>query len=157
MNLLLQRYSDNLESTLGLMFDMTTQFARFQCYTLEDEHRDVKVKGETRIPAGRYELKLRECDTPMTKKYRKKYPWFKYHIEIMDVATHSYCYLHVGNRDSHTDGCVLLGNSVNNNTNDSGFLGDSASAFEKLYKKIVPKLVAKKQCYIEIRDEEFFE
>ena len=31
----------------------------FECYTLEDEVRDVKVHSETAIPLGEYEVKLR--------------------------------------------------------------------------------------------------
>ena len=31
----------------------------FECYTLEDEVRDVKVMHETAIPLGEYEIKLR--------------------------------------------------------------------------------------------------
>ena len=31
----------------------------FECFTLEDEVRDVKVHSETAIPLGEYEIKLR--------------------------------------------------------------------------------------------------
>ena len=31
----------------------------FECFTLEDEYRDLKVRGETCIPDGEYEIKLR--------------------------------------------------------------------------------------------------
>ena len=50
------RYSSSSESTLGL-FMINDQF---QCYTLEDEFREVKVKGQTRIDAGTYKLELRK-------------------------------------------------------------------------------------------------
>ena len=33
----------------------------FECYTLEDEQRDVKVMHETCIPEGTYKIKLRNA------------------------------------------------------------------------------------------------
>ena len=47
MKLKVYRYSSQSQTTLGaLQID-----GKFECYTLEDQHQDVKVKGETRIPA----------------------------------------------------------------------------------------------------------
>ena len=43
------------------------------CFGLEDEYRATKVTGETRIPAGTYQIKLREILSPMTKRYRGKF------------------------------------------------------------------------------------
>ena len=54
-----QRFSSQSDSTLGILFDVTDG-RKFLCFTLEDEAREVKVKGETRIPAGTYKLKLRK-------------------------------------------------------------------------------------------------
>ena len=52
MNLTLKRFEETNAATLGkLHID-----DEFQCYTLEDGHRDIKVAGETRIPAGKYSL-----------------------------------------------------------------------------------------------------
>lgn len=43
----LNRINDNTNSTIGyITFENSVK-----CFTLEDEHRDIKVKGETRIPA----------------------------------------------------------------------------------------------------------
>ncbi len=133
----LLRYSDNNESTLGLlMLDW-----QFFCHTLEDEYREVKVMGETRIPGDIYELALRKVLSPMTKRYRERFPdWFKWHIQIMDIPTHEFAYLHVGNDDDDTDGCPLLADNANNNTIEHGFIGSSAPAFERFYKKIYPIL-----------------
>lgn len=150
MNLLLQRYSDDGESTLGLLF----VDRRFECYTLEDERRGVKVAGETRIPAGTYPLQLRQVLSPMTERYRARYPWFTWHVEIDDVPGFDFVYLHVGNKDADTDGCILLGDTVNNNAVGDGFLGTSAVAFERWYKRVVPHLEAGGTTILEIRDED---
>ena len=82
MKIELLRYSDSGDDTLGLMFID----GYFQCYSLEDEFRNIKVAGETRIPAGTYEIGFREAESPMTDKYRSIYPdFFDYHIHIKDV------------------------------------------------------------------------
>ena len=52
MNLKLVRYSDNKESTLGILF----LDDEFLCYTLEDTHRKEKIAGQTRIPEGKYKI-----------------------------------------------------------------------------------------------------
>lgn len=105
---------------------------RFECYSLEDEQRDIKVDGETCIPSGRYEIKKRQVDSPLTLRYRKKFNWFDYHLELQDVPGFDYVYAHIGNNDNHTDGCVLVGESINSD----GFLGSSTSAFKKFYQKV---------------------
>ena len=53
------RISSQKDSTSGLLFEVNNGKRTFLCYTLEDEQRDVKVWGETRIPAGTYKLGLR--------------------------------------------------------------------------------------------------
>ena len=54
------RVSSGKDSTSGLLFEIDNNKRTFLAYTLEDEQRDVKVWGETRIPAGTYKLKLRK-------------------------------------------------------------------------------------------------
>ena len=109
---------------------------QFECYTLEDEERAKKVKGETAIPSGQYEIVFREVESPLTIKYRNRFKWFKWHLMIRDVPNFENVYIHVGNNESHTDGCILVGDSINTD----GFLGSSSKAFERLYKKIEKEL-----------------
>ena len=53
MDLLVLRFSSQEDSTSGLLFEKTEGMGlRFLCYTLEDEARALKIKGETRIPSG---------------------------------------------------------------------------------------------------------
>jgi len=151
MNYILQRYSDDGQSSLGLLFDDSR---KLKAYTLEDERRDEKVKGETRIPAGTYELRLLKSVTPMTERYRAKFPWFSYHVEVSKVIGFSNVYIHVGNKDKDTDGCILLGDSANNNIHTDGFISGSADAYKRWYQTIVPYLETHK-AFITIRDEEY--
>ena len=59
MQLELLRISSQEDSTNGILFDVTNGQRKFLCYTLEDQHQDIKEYAETRIPAGCYEIKLR--------------------------------------------------------------------------------------------------
>lgn len=130
MKLHLLRYSDDGDSTQGLLFVNGV----FQCYTLEDEERSQKVKGETRIPEGTYEIKQREVLSGLTKRYRSKYPWFDYHFELQNVPDFQYVYIHIGNKDEHTDGCILVGDIAYNNKVQEGAIGTSTNAFKRLYR-----------------------
>jgi len=156
MNLILTRFSDNGKSTLGLLHHKET--GKFLNYTLEDEFRAVKVKGETRIPAGYYELKIRKEDTPLTVKHRTAYgTWFKYHIEVTNVPNFSGIYIHAGNTDDHTDGCLLVGNSQNNHhTVQNSPLTSSIDGTRRVYELVYPELEAGRKVYIQIRDEKEF-
>jgi hypothetical protein len=141
---ILQRYSDNRESTLGLLFKVlpTGQGDKlvFQAYTLEDEAREVKVMKETRIPAGTYTVDVQKADTPLTLKYRAKYPWFKNHLEIKNVPGFTGIYIHLGNRDDDTDGCILLGDVASNNIIGDGSISNSTIAFKRFYQSVYDNL-----------------
>lgn len=132
MKLHLLRYSDDGDSTQGLLFVDGV----FQCYTLEDEERSIKVKGETRIPEGTYEVKQRKVISGLTQKYRDKYPWFDFHFELQDVPNFKYVYIHIGNYDDHTDGCILVGDIGYNNKVQEGAIGSSRNAYKRLYRKL---------------------
>lgn len=157
MNLILTRFSDNGKSTLGLLHHKET--FKFIGYVLEDEFREKKVKGETRIPAGYYELKIRKEETPLTVKHRTDYgQWFKYHIEVTGVPNFQGIYIHAGNNDTHTDGCLLIGNTQNNHHTVQGNpLVSSVDGMRRVYELVYPELEAGHKVFIQIRDEkEFF-
>lgn len=151
INLDVFRYSDNGNSTLALLFVNGVFF----CHALEDEHRDEKVAGETRIPAGVYQLGIQDAVTPLTERYRSKYEWFENHIHVKDVPNFESVYIHIGNDEKNTDACLIVADNANNNTIAKGFIGSSTPAFKRLYEKIYPEL--KKQAgVIRYHDEVFF-
>jgi hypothetical protein len=126
------RFYDDGKSTSGLLFIDD----KFECYTIEDQHRDVKVKGDTRIPNGTYKLDLRIEGTHHTD-YKKKFP--KEHIgmlHVLDVPGFEYILIHIGNTEADTAGCLLVGNQINK----EGKLIDSTGAYLSLYKKVAPKI-----------------
>jgi hypothetical protein len=74
MNLLLDRFNSDEESTSGILSEVHNQkYNEFLGFTLEDEHRVYKVSGETRIPAKIYQIKIRN-EGGLTKKYAQMYP-----------------------------------------------------------------------------------
>lgn len=157
MHLILQRFSDNRDSTLGLLFkkmaDGRGERTHFMSYTIEDEYRSEKVSKETRIPAAFYELKLRKELTPLTIKYRKRFNWFTYHIEVTNVHNFTGVYIHVGNTDDDSAGCILVGDNADNNTLGAGSISNSLQAYTRIYQQIVSQLEGGNKVHLEIRDE----
>jgi hypothetical protein len=135
MKLEVIRFSSGTDSTNGILIDKTNN--KFLAYTLEDEYRDEKKFGETRIPEGTYKLGLRKVGGYHTK-YSKRFS--DIHIgmlHVLDVPNFEYILIHCGNTDEHTAGCLLVGDSQENNqiTKD-GFIGKSTQAYRRIYPDI---------------------
>jgi len=73
MNITLQRINRGTDSTIGSLFIGAGAGLYFHSFTCEDEQRNIKVRNETRIPAGRYEIKLR-TEGGFHAKYSNRYP-----------------------------------------------------------------------------------
>jgi len=134
----------------------TVSFCRYNgelyMYGMEDEHREIKVSGETRIPAGTYKLGIKRTVTPKTESYRKRFSWFDKHIEIMGVENFTNVYIHVGNYEADTDACYLTGNNPSINTIEPGKVSASVDTFKRFYHQFYPMLQAGKDVYIEFID-----
>lgn len=137
MKLEVLRFSSQVDSTSGLLFEITGVKRHFLCYTLEDERRAFKVKGETRVPAGTYKIELR-TEGGFHGRYSKKYPGV--HIgmlHIQDVPNFEYILIHTGNTDEHTAGCLIVGDAQENNKIIAdGFVGKSVNAYKRIYPSI---------------------
>ena len=132
------RISSGKDSTSGLLFEIDRGKRTFLAYTLEDEQRDVKVWGETRIPAGTYKLKLR-TEGGFHSRYLAKYSadFHKGMIWVQDVPGFEYILWHTGNTDEHTAGCLILGNTqTNNRIAKDGFIGSSVDAYKFVYPRV---------------------
>jgi hypothetical protein len=140
----MSRKANNGNTTLG---KMGNKF--FEIDTLEDEPREVKVKGETRIPKGRYEIKERKVLSDKTKKYRAKFPWFTWHLELQDVKGFDYIYIHIGNKETDSDGCILVGHQ-----SGDWKIWESTEAFKDLYFYIIGALRCKERVFIDITDDD---
>ena len=140
MKLEVLRISSQSDSTNGILFD-TTKGRKFLAYTLEDEYRETKEKGETRIPAGTYKIKLRK-EGGFHGRYTTKFgSMHKGMLHVQDVPGFDYILIHTGNTDEHTDGCLLVGNTQTENigTKD-GFIGASGDAYKRIYPPIAKAL-----------------
>ena len=134
MELEVLRFSSQADSTSGALFDVVNGKRSFLCYTIEDEQRDVKVWGETRIPAGRYKLSLRK-EGGFHSRYQAKYgDMHKGMIHVNDVPGFEFILWHTGNTDEHTAGCLIIGDSQESNlVKKDGFVGSSVVAYKKVY------------------------
>lgn len=92
----------------------------FECFTLEDKERDVKIKGETAIPKGTYKVIINESN-----RFKRQLPL------LLNVPNFEGVRIHSGNSNHDTEGCILVGQSRHKN-----YIGQSRKAFEKLFKKM---------------------
>lgn len=144
MELDLLRYLHGPNHTTGLL--MLQQ--EFFCYSLEDEFRRRKVAGETRIPPGRYRVTLRTEDTPMNRRYAERFG-DEHHgmLWLQGVPGFKYVYIHIGNDDDDTEGCILVGYQAYPDR-----VGLSTPAYLKLYRKLATKIMAGDEVYITVHD-----
>ena len=153
MELEVIRFSSGTDSTNGILLEVdkyapAPHAEGFRCkktflaYTLEDEYRSEKKYGETRIPDGTYKLGLRK-EGGYHQKYSKRFP--DIHIgmlHVLDVPNFEYILIHCGNTDEHTAGCLLVGDSQENNQiQENGFIGKSTQAYKRIYPRIAKALI----------------
>ncbi len=155
--LILQRIYDNGDTTVGTMVHQTPDKIKLIAWTLEDEHRVTKIAKETRIPAGTYKLGIMNIITPLTEKYRadkRCQPWFDKHIEVTNVPNYKGVYIHIGNNDDHTEGCLLLGDQLSHpDAIKDNPLGLSVQAFKRFYIQWYPILKEGHTVWLTILDE----
>ena len=154
MELVVYRISSEKDCTNGILFEKTDSFGlKFLCYTLEDEHRVLKVKGETRIPKGKYNIEYRK-EGGFHNKYIKRFSNIhKGMLQVMDVPNFDYILLHCGNTDEHSSGCLLVADSQENNIIiKDGFIGKSTNAYKRIYPLIAKELELGNKVTIEYKD-----
>ena len=153
MKLQVVRFSSQADSTSGLLFEINELGKHFLCYTLEDERRALKVQGETRVPAGTYKIELR-TEGGFNERYSRKYTGI--HIgmlHIVNVPGFEYILIHTGNTDEHTAGCLLVGDSQENNVIiRDGFVGKSNNAYKRIYPRIAKAIESGEDVTIEYVD-----
>ena len=138
------RFSSQKDSTSGLLFEVDNGKRTFLCYTLEDEQRDAKVWGETRIPAGTYKLTLRS-EGGWHNRYLGKFgtPFHKGMIYVNDVPGFEWILWHAGNDDDDTAGCLLLGNGQESNIiKKDGWVSSSVNAYKFVYPRVAAAIEA---------------
>ena len=151
MELLNRRISSGDEATLGTLFDVSGPDPAFKCYMLEDQFNEPKIPGETRIPPGRYQILLRP-EGGMHQRYGKRFSWHKGMLWLQDVPGFTFIYIHVGNKDDDSEGCLLVGDGQTSNVVERGQVASSVSAYTRLYEEIVNAFDGEEQVWITIED-----
>lgn len=144
MKLFLHRFATLAEETIGALY----VDGRFCLFTLEDQPQTAgKVPGETRIPAGVYQLRLK-TDGRLHEKYSALYPEHRGMLELVDVPDFTGILIHVGNTDRDTAGCILVGDGAL----ASGELSWSVQGYRRLYGQVANALLAGEGAEISIED-----
>lgn len=116
MKMMLDREVYTEESTIGSLYVEGV----FECFTLEDKVRAVKIKGTTAIPEGIYEVVV-----TYSNRFKRDLPLVK------DVPGFDGIRIHPGNTAADTEGCVLVGIGKGKD-----LVTESRKAFDKLFEKI---------------------
>jgi hypothetical protein len=129
MNIRVLRKTFTEESTIGEL----SINGQFECFTLEDKVRAVKIHGKTAIPAGIYEVAI-----TFSEKFQKPLPL------LMNVPNFAGIRIHPGNKAADTEGCILVGT-----TKGTDSVANSRKAFKALFEKIESAL-KKEKVFIEV-------
>jgi len=151
MELLNRRISSGDEATLGTLFDVTEEKPEFLCYVLEDQFNEPKIPGETRIPPGKYQIMLR-TEGGMNERYGKRFDFHVGMLWLQMVPGFTFIYIHVGNKDDDSEGCLLVGDGQNSNVIERGQVTSSVVAYTRLYEHIVSALTLNEEVWITVED-----
>lgn len=116
MELLLIRTHKIQKATLGKLYVN----GLFECYTLEDLEREIKIKHNTAIPKGKYKIIITHSN-----RFNKPLPL------LLNVPNFEGIRIHSGNNNTDTSGCILVGTY---NVFDT--LIESRKAFKQLFNKL---------------------
>ena len=116
MKIEIKRLHRTANSTIGeLLID-----GIWECYTLEDIEREVKVKSETAIPKGTYKVIINQSN-----RFKRLLPL------LLNVPNFEGIRIHSGNTNHDSEGCILVGR-----TRSKDFIGQSRKAFDTLFAKM---------------------
>lgn len=147
MDLVLKRYGHTLKSTGGALSVIASNYFAHTC---EDEPREIKVHGETRISAGRYKILLRPFGG-MHERYKKLYPFHKGMLHLQNIDDFEWVYIHPLKNEKQTDGCIGVGYTA---LSKKGFdIDRDVEAYTDLYKLILKAIDRGEDIWITITDD----
>ncbi|MGM9489730.1 DUF5675 family protein [Ideonella sp. YS5] len=132
MDVLVDRFiSDNDTTISHVLVD-----GQFMCFGLEDEYRAEKVMHETRIPAGRYAVRMRNQGSHDSQ-YRAQFPDIhRGMLHVRDVPGFEFILIHCGNTQADTSGCLLVGSGAVTDVGNMS-ISSSRSAYRKFYPTVI--------------------
>lgn len=133
---------------------------------VEDEHRDTKVHGETRVDNGIYEFDLRYSPKFSKHYFRddqgylnatktERFKWEHELLWVKDTPRHEFVLWHWGNTDDDTHGCYIVGKDFATFDKQKG-VSASRITYTKIY-PIIWQLIQKNKkelakTYVQYRD-----
>lgn len=145
MIITVNRFVNDGESTLSTV----AVDNKFECFILEDEPRKVKIFGETRIPAGHYEVTAKTWGG-FHQRYLRRFSFHQGVLWIRDIPGFQHILIHCGNDHEDTEGCLLPG-MVANAQSGKMRVGYSVVAYSRLYRKVI-EAALKRELSIQIID-----
>ena len=116
MLLNLKRFWRTTDFTIGALYVDGV----FECFTLENPEREVKLEDRTAIPCGTYSIEFTYS------------PHFNQIMPLLDgVPDYTAVRIHWGNKVEDTEACILVGQTA-----QEGYISNSRLAFTALYAKI---------------------
>lgn len=152
----IERFKSEKDCTLSKMYIK----GQYMGFVIEDEIRKVKVKGETAIPQGTYDLDTRfsprfsrffdydsKSKTLISNDKRTgKHPL----IWIKNVPNFEFILIHWGNTDDDSDGCLIVGDKLGVIKGQTAVL-NSRIFYRRIYPILIEELLKKDQkCKITI-------
>lgn len=135
MKISVKRIVSNDDATLSLVYID----GNFECFSLEDEFRENKVPGETRIPSGIYPVTIRSIGG-FHNRYSKKFDFHRGMLEVSNVHNFTNVLIHIGNTEKDTAGCLLVGQGAR--TGDEISITSSTLAYKPLYQKVIRSAIS---------------
>ena len=151
MDLVLQRLEHDDASTVGALA-IDGEHAVFIC---EDQPQaGPKVRGETRIPAGRYRLELKPVGTSRFDATARELlgDGHKGMIRLVDVPGFTEVLYHWGNFHTDTEACLLPGESRGRDKHGNHAVWRSQAAYKRTYPNIADAILCG-ETWIDVRDE----
>lgn len=163
-NIIVSRYPSEKEWTLSEFNIVGTKFGGVG---VEDEYRAVKIKGETRIPTGVYELGFH--NSPKFSKYfyvdkdgylnatkTDRFTTPHYPIHVLNVPNFEYVLWHWGNSEKDTDACYIVGSKFETPDMRTGRVLASKIKYVEIYPIVFQMMRKNKQeglkTYVEYKD-----
>jgi len=136
---IIERFSGDAETTIARWYVN----GRLQCFGLEDEFHKTKIKTDTRIPEGIYELGFHQSP--------KFSPIYGHPmIHILNVPNYDFILMHPLNDESQTEGCVGPGQYIGHNGQKHVTI-NSRVAYLEMYKILAPLIKSGVKQYVEIK------
>lgn len=152
MDLRLVRLASTAAGTLGILIPPT---GTAWCYALEDPKQNgPKIPGATRIPSGRYELKLRR-EGGFHARYLARFgtEFHRGMLWLQAVPEYEWVLIHCGNAAADTAGCVLVGD-VAVQAPQGPRLRGSQTAYQRVYPPIAAALERGERVWLRVEHAE---